>query len=182
VADKTRLSVIGFSGEAEVLLPLSDLSDLEQMPGLTSRGDGTNFHAAFSTTRRQIEGDVQFLKGDEVTVLRPVCFFLSDGMHNHEVDWKNAYSELVAPDFAPRPNIVAFGLGEADAEAIRYIATFKAFIAEESVSPASALREFVGSLTRSIVKSGTTTDAGGAPRLVVEDSVPGFTSLELDEV
>jgi uncharacterized protein YegL len=182
VADKTRLSVIGFAGDAETLLPLSDLSDLDTMPGLTCRDGGTNFHAAFVATYAQLEEDVRLLKGDGLTVLRPVCFFLSDGAHNAAEDWRQAYSALVSSDFAPHPNIIAFGLGDAEADAIRHIGTFKAFMADNSVSPADALREFVGSLTRSIVKSGSTANASGAPKLVVEDAVPGFTSLELDSI
>ncbi|KAA9392882.1 VWA domain-containing protein [Kocuria coralli] len=182
VADKTRLSLIGFAGDAETLLPLSDLSDLETMPGLACRDGGTNFRAAFAATRTQIEDDVRLLKGDGMTVLRPVCFFLSDGAHNAHEDWRKEYTDLISPEFGPHPNIVAFGLGDAEPDAIRRIGTFKAFMAADSISPADALREFVGSLTRSIVKSGSAHDASGAPKLIVEDTVPGFTALDLDTV
>ncbi len=51
VADKTRFCLIGFSNDAEVLLPLADLSTITSIPALQARG-GTSYGAAFdfSTT------------------------------------------------------------------------------------------------------------------------------------
>src|SRR6478672_10450888 len=78
VADKTRFAVIGFSDDAEVLLPLSDLADVDEIPGLTAKG-GTSFGAAFTRLKQEIQKDVGQLKADGHSVLRPVVFFLSDG-------------------------------------------------------------------------------------------------------
>src|SRR5690349_5068104 len=69
VADKTRFCLIGFSDNADVLLPLSDLSVVTQMPKLTA-GGGTNYKAAFDTLKTTIESDVAKLKADGNTVYR----------------------------------------------------------------------------------------------------------------
>src|SRR5689334_12382236 len=70
VADKTRFALISFNHEAQVLLPLSDLSDVTSVPGLTAAG-GTHYGRAFTLLRTTIEQDVARLKADGHQVLRP---------------------------------------------------------------------------------------------------------------
>ena len=190
VADKAHFGVIGFDNSAAVLLELSDLSDVAEMPELLAEGT-TNYTAAFDLLHDTIEKDVRRLKNFRHTVLRPVVFFLSDGMPtaadgNKDVtsSWTAAYDALVSPDFPAHPNIIAFGIGECDAEIVRYVATFKAFIQDKdgAISPADALREFAGSLSRSIVRSVSRNDVLADPRLYVNDTIPGFTSLPLDPI
>lgn len=180
VADKTRFAVIGFSDDAEVLLPLSDLADVEEIPGLTAKGL-TSFGAAFRKLKQEIQKDVSQLKADGHSVLRPVVFFLSDGQATDR-GWESAHADLVNESFSAYPKIVAFGLEKVDPDTIRRVATFKAFTADEGISPATALREFASSLTKSIVRSGSTLQGSGAPTLQVEDTVPGFTALPLDQI
>lgn len=181
VADKTRFSIIGFASDAQVLLPLSDLSDIEEMPAAQARG-GTSFAPAFQLLERQIASDVQMLKGDGHKVYRPVVFFMSDGNPlDAEEDWHSAHRSLV--ESRTHPKIVAFGVGEdIDADIIRRVATFKAFASDNSMSPADALKEFAKALTNSIVASGTNSDDKGDIVLQVPEHVEGFTSLPLDEV
>ena len=179
VADKTRFCVIGFSDDAEVLLELSDLSDVTHMQGLTVKG-GTNYGAAFKLLRDTIESDVAQLKRDGCRVYRPAAFFLSDGQPNY--DWKVEFQRLTDPSWKPRPNIVAFGFGAVDESTIAEIGTFKSFVADHSISPADALHEFASALTKSIVQSGTNMTDGGDVTLQVPDKVPGFTELKADEI
>jgi uncharacterized protein YegL len=180
VADKTRFSLIGFSDTAEVILELSDLSDVESMPGVAAKGT-TSYGAAFRLLRQQIEKDVAMLKGDGHRVFRPVVFFLSDGQPTDN-DWRDAFAELTEESFSMRPNIVAFGLGDVDEDTVRSVATFRAFVADGTLTPAMALREFASSLTKSIVRSGTSDNREGRMTVVVEEQVPGFTTLEVDPV
>lgn len=177
VADKTRFAIIGFSDDAEVLLPLSDLSELHNLPVLSAK-TSTNYGAALRVAKEQIELDVRELRQEGHTVYRPVVFFLTDGFPNS--DWKAEWEELTSKDFPYHPNIVAFGIGEADAKTISALATFRAFMADGSLSPAQALQEFAVALTRSIVRSGSTTGKDGGMTLQTPDEVPGFTSLEVD--
>lgn len=181
VSDKTRFCVIGFSDTAEVLLPLSELSEVEQIAGLTAK-QSTNYDAAFQLLRDTIERDVAMLKGDGHQVYRPAVFFLSDGQPNND-HWVGSYNRLTDAAWKPHPNIVAFGISqEADADTIQKVATFKAFMVNPGVSPTTALHEFAKALTKSIVKSGTALAQDGQVTLQVPEKVEGFTELKVDEV
>lgn len=178
VADKTRFCIIGFSDAAQVLLPLSNLSEVTQLPVLETTG-GTNYSAAFTMLKSQIESDVVHLKSQGNRVFRPVVFFLTDGEPNS--DWADEYAELMDDNNRYRPNILAFGIGNANVQTISAVASFKAFISDGSMSPASALQEFASALTRSIVRSGTSATSAGMP-LLAPNQVAGFTTLDSDEL
>src|SRR5208282_5876538 len=90
VADKTRFCLIGFSDRAEILLSLSDLSTVTEMPELQANG-GTSYAKAFDTLRETIDRDVAQLKSEGHEVYRPAIFFLSDGLPND--DWHAAYQQ-----------------------------------------------------------------------------------------
>lgn len=181
VADKTRFCMIGFSDRAEILLPLTDLSTATSMPKLDAKG-GTSYAKAFDTLRATIDSDVAQLKKDGHEVYRPAVFFLSDGRPNDK--WQASYKALTDQGWRSHPNILAFGFGQADESIIRQVATTRAFIADGTLGPAQALREFAQSLIRSIVNSGTQSaaDPKGAATLVMPDKVPGFTTISADQI
>jgi uncharacterized protein YegL len=178
VADKTRFCLIGFSDQAEILLELTDLSTVTSVPGLQARG-GTNYAAAFEALRAAIVTDVERLKKEGHQVYRPAVFFLSDGMPNGNDPWDEAFKELTDPSWKARPNILAFGIGEADESVIRQVGTERAFMVDKSLTPAQALAEFAKSLIRSMVNSGqqTGSDPGEGATLALPDQVPGFTTI-----
>lgn len=178
VSDKTQFCIIGFSDDAEVLLPLSDLSQVTELPFLEVRG-GTSFASAFTLLKTQIDDDIARLKAAGNRVYRPVVFFLTDG---HPMDdWAAAYNAVADKSNPARPNILAFGIGTADAQVISAVANYKAFLSNGAMSPATALNEFAGALTKSIVKSGSSATSSGI-QLQTPDEVPGFTSLNVDEL
>lgn len=180
IADKTRFCLIGFSDEAKVLQPLVDLSDISELPLLEASGL-TSYGAAFRTLSQCIEADVNRLKSEGHEVYRPVVFFLSDGVPTDR--WLGEHKALTNARY--RPNIIAFGIGEADERTIGAVANFRAFMQKDSnVSAAQALREFAASLTRSIVRSAASlgTKPGGGFNLVIEEEVPGFTTVSLDKL
>lgn len=181
VADKTRFSMIGFSDTARTILDLVDLSDVEAMPRVTAL-NGTSFAAAFRLLQDRIERDVAALKAEGHRVYRPVAFFLTDGNPTDtDAAWRSSFDDL--KQSAMRPNMVAFGVGNSIDEAkIREIGTFAAFVSDGSLSPAGALREFATALTRSIVASGSNVQPDGAIVLQVPEQIPGFRSLEADEI
>lgn len=189
VTDKVRFCLIGFSTDPEVLLELSDLGDIGSMPGLEAEG-WTYYGKAFNLLRETIEQDVSRLKSQGHDVLRPAVFFLSDGAPTVDgtESWKDDYANLVSSSFAAKPNIVAFGMGQCDADTIKHVATLKAFIQkDDSVQPAQALREFAVALTQSIIDSakkvGSQTSSGStAATLQIPNQVPGYTEVHLDRV
>lgn len=180
VADKTQFGIIGFSEDAEILLKLSDLSQVKQMPVLSAK-TATNFAAAFRCVKEQIELDVDRLKQQGDRIYRPVVFFLTDGYPNTE-DWKNDWEALTSEKFKYHPKIVAFGFGQANEPTISAVATFKAFMADGTLSPADALREFAVVLTKSVVESGSNVGQSGNMTVQVPDTVPGFTAIDVDEL
>lgn len=180
VADKTRFCLIGFSNDAQVLLPLADLSTVTSMPGLKASG-GTSYVAAFDLLYDTITNDVSQLKNDGNQVYRPAVFFLSDGQPTDN-DWSAAYQRITDQSWPLHPNILAFGFGGVDPQTLQQVATVKAFIADGSMGPDQALREFAQSLIHSIVNSGTNQSAGGALQLSAPENVPGFITLPADQV
>jgi uncharacterized protein YegL len=181
VADKTRFCLMSFSDQTEILLPLSDLSQITSMPALKPNG-GTLYGQAFDRLRNTINSDVNQLKNEGHQVYRPTVFFLSDGQPGD--NWQSSYQMLIDQSWRPRPNILAFGFGQADATVIRQIATAKAFISDNSLSPADALKEFAKSLIRSIVNSGTSSGASdpGSAKLVMPENVPGYVTMEAEAI
>lgn len=180
VCDKTRFAIITFSGEAQVLQPLADLSQIRQLPMLSAKG-GTSFAAAFRLLRTEIDQDIVALKKDGHRVFRPAVFFLTDGQPTDpEGEWLAEFEMLTDKNIKHHPNIIAFGIGEADASVIKSIGTAKAFLAETELSPAAALKEFAKALTRSIINSGS----GPADQLSPQmpDVIQGFTALDSPEV
>jgi uncharacterized protein YegL len=182
VTDKTRFCLLGFSGKAEILLPLSDLSAVTSIPALKASG-GTDYAKAFDLLRQTINDDVNGLKAQGHQVYRPAVFFLSDGLPNSN-GWEQSYQSLIDPGWRPHPNILAFGFGQADQKTIQQVATTKAFMADGTLGPADALQEFAKSLIRSIVNSGTQSaaDQSGGATLVMPENVPGFTTINADQV
>ncbi len=179
VADKTKFALIGFSDYAELVLPLSDLSVITSIPALTVKG-GTNYSSAFDLLYDTIAEDVKQLKANGDQVYRPAVFFLSDGQPGD--NWEGSYKRLIDPSWTYHPNILAFGFGDVDATTLQHVATVRAFIADGSMGPDEALREFAQSLIQSIVNSGSKPAQGGALTRAVPDQVPGFTSLPADEI
>lgn len=179
VADKTKFCLIGFNHEAQVLLPLSDLSVITSIPGLHASG-GTDYSSAFDLLYSTITADVAQLKASGNQVYRPAVFFLSDGQPGD--DWTVAYQRLTDPGWSLHPNILAFGFGSADATTLQQVATIRAYIADGTMGPDAALREFASSLIQSIVNSGSKPTSSGALTLSVPDDVPGFTALPADQI
>jgi uncharacterized protein YegL len=181
VADKARFCIIGFSGSARIVLPLSDLSNVTEIPRLGYRAGGTHYGAAFQMLSDAIEDDVWQLKAGGHQVYRPAVFFLSDGRPNDK-NWRSAYERVIDAEWPLHPNILAFGFGKATPAILQRVATVQAFIAEPGMGPAAALREFAGSLIRSIVNSTSRANADTGLVLAVPEHVPGFTTLAADPI
>jgi uncharacterized protein YegL len=177
VADITRFCLIGFSGEATVLQPLCRPSDVVGLTDLTMQA-ATSFGEAFRLLRDTIEADVDTLKAAAHQVFRPAVFFLSDGHPTDPATWPAEYERLVDPDFPARPNIIAFGIGDADAATICRIGTFSAYMSHGGTSPAAALHGFARALTTSVVRS----NDDGEMALRVPARIDGFTTLRIDQL
>lgn len=160
-AAKIRFSVLGFSDTAHTHLEPSDLRTLPDMPTLAPRGQ-TSFKAAFEQISYRLSVDIPNLKAQGYLINRPAVFFLTDGWPSGDEDWPAARQALL--DMRERPNILAFGIGEADPAMIMQIATSSehALVADKKMSTAEALHSFIVNLTQSVVSSGQALAEGRA--------------------
>ncbi|OLF15169.1 hypothetical protein BU204_23170 [Actinophytocola xanthii] len=136
----SRLSVIAFSGTAEVLLPLSPVVEIAEMP-LLRPGSATNFGPAFTLLRETMARDLDGLAAVE---RRPAVLFLSDGQPSDPASWPPTYADLAALG----PVVVALAVGEAELSTLRRIGTGGVVRRRALVGPGTALVSWVRELTR----------------------------------
>jgi uncharacterized protein YegL len=178
---KIRLTVLGFGSSVTAHLEVADLRSVERMPVLEAIEEYTRYDLAFQDLRVRIERDIDAIKAANNSALRPAVFFLTDGKPNPpDQPWQEALANLRDERFRRRPNIVAFGVRDADPEIIRQIASRPdwAFVARERqpASTADALRGFIETFAHTVVSTGTNL-AGGNAELPV--SAPrGFMALD----
>lgn len=177
VGDIARFGIIAFSDEAEMLLPLSDLLEVSHMPTLQPVG-GTNYAAAFELLYQAIPHDVQWFKQHGMQVYRPAVFFISDGQPTVG-GWEQWHAALTGPQFPLRPNIVAFGFGQAQEATIARVATFKAYAADRGENPRTVLSHIASELTRSILTSSQRASAGQAS-LSMPNNIQGMHEIAID--
>ncbi|GAB3443971.1 vWA domain-containing protein [Actinophytocola sediminis] len=138
IAARVRVCVVGFAETPAVLQPLrpaAELADLtEQEPSV-----GTNFGPAFAFLREAIDRDVRALKDHRLLVRRPLVFFTSDGQPTDPVTWPMAYAALTDPAWTTRPNVIAFGVGDADEHTLGRIGTCRMFLGRDGVRLGAAL-------------------------------------------
>jgi len=133
-----RCSVVSFAEKPQVLQRLHPTANLTDLPMLEPCA-GTNFGPAFTLLREAIDQDVTTLKSRKVSVHRPIVFFLSDGQPTDPVTWPAAYATLTDPAWTSRPNMIAYGLGDADQDTLTRIGTFRTFLGRDGVRLATAL-------------------------------------------
>lgn len=178
-AAKVRFCVIGFSETALCYLEPTDLRNLDAMPRLTARGS-TSFAAAFAALTDRIPADIARLKADGYLVNRPAVFFLTDGAPNPGDGWEAEHARLT--NFAARPNILAFGIGQANATVIKQVATDPqyAFITAAGTDTGVAISKFIAALTQSVINSGQALSSGHASLQIQKPD--NFVSLAVDTV
>lgn len=150
---EARVCLIGFADRAEVIHPLD--SQDSHLPDVrcTAANAETRYADVFEELRSSISRDLSTpaLAGHDVA--RPLVFFLSDGQPTDHLAWPAAHRRLVEPSWADRPTIIAFGIGDADAATIAQVGTHRAFMSGSGTTPASAVREFSRTLTRSVTRA-----------------------------
>ena len=159
--DKIRFGMVDFSDDARMVLPLCDVSQVNQLPGLSVRG-GTSFGAAFRFLRSQLESDIAQLRADGYKVHRPAVFFLSDGEPND--DWKAEFESLTKYDavsgdgFKYYPVVVPCGVEDADRDVMRELVypvrKSKLYMMKAGGDAAAAIKAMAEVLISSVLASG----------------------------
>jgi len=181
VNDKTRISMISFSSDAQVLVPLTSAADITEVPGVVAKSS-TNYDSVFELLKSQIPSDITSLKDAGYAVLRPTVFFISDGEPTDPGKWEKTHADLTDPTNPRHANIIAFGVDAAEKTTMARVATIACFLAEEGIDPGAALREIIRSCVDSVVQSATSSGSGmGAPTptLIIPAAPPGSISIPL---
>lgn len=183
VAEVIRLGVVTFSDAARSVLPLCDLSLVEAIPEVTAQGR-TSYASAFDHLRTVIEEDYQKGRAAGDRWYRPAVIFISDGRPTDDPEsWRAALDRLTDPTWRRRPNVLAFGFGDADPGILAAVTSEKpnrAFLAVEGAEPSKVLPELLSGLIQSIVNSSASV-YGGAAQLVPPD-VPSMNVIHVDHL
>jgi len=160
VVDKSRLSIIAFSDDAEVILPLCKVTDVADMPGV-AEGGLSNYGTAFALLRSTIENDVNRLKSQGFLVHRPYVFFMSGSEPSD--NWEPAYQGLINHTY--RPHIMTFGIDAADPPTLAKIATLQHDVGSDHPSPSRDLTKIISHYGSEIVQSTSKAYENFRPRL-----------------
>jgi uncharacterized protein YegL len=146
VVDKSRLAIIAFSDTAQVVLPLSKATDIEEMPGVSAAGP-RRYGPVFRLLRETIDNDVQMMKSQRLEVRRPVVFLITGGEPT-DAGWEAEYNLLMSSRYSP--HIVSWGVDGADAATLQRIATPRARAFLGGPDSATAAQAFQADETTSI--------------------------------
>ncbi len=181
IAEVIRFGVVTFSDVAHTVLPLCDLSLVEAVPEVAAQGR-TSYAAAFDHLRQVIEHDYQASRAGGDRWYRPAVIFISDGRPTDDSErWRSAHLRLTDPGWKRRPNILAFGFGDADPAVLATVSESKpnrAFIAVEGAEPSQVVPELMAGLIQSIVSSSASVYTGEAQ--LVPPEVPTMTAIPVD--
>ncbi len=153
VSEFARVCVIAFSTDVHVVIPMSDMEQVPAMPEVIC-GGRTEYGKAFDQVRRCIEQDVNNLKTEHLSVLRPTVFFLTDGDPT-DTHWKNSFRTLVDRNWPRHPHVIAYGFGGAKRAVLEQVATKALFIANGSDTE-SALSAAITGLLNTLIASSRT--------------------------
>jgi len=176
LADLAYFSVIDFSDDSNVVIPLGDMSERELTDTTLRVRGGTSYSAAFATLRSTIESDISALK-QTFDVYRPTVFFLSDGAPTDSSLWQAAFDCLVRYDretktgFKYYPMVVPFGIGEADrailAKLVHPADRSKLYMTKDGTKAGEAIKQMATAMLRSIVASAQSATGGANPQITL---------------
>ncbi|MFD7577591.1 VWA domain-containing protein [Kitasatospora sp. NPDC059817] len=153
VSEFARVSVVAFSTDVHVVIPMSDMEQVPSMPEVIC-GGGTEYGKAFDQLRQSIEQDVSSLRAQQYSVLRPAIFFLTDGAPT-DARWQESFRRLVDRNWPRHPHVIAYGFGAARRDVLKEVATKALFIADGSDTE-SALSGAITGLLNTLIASSQT--------------------------
>jgi uncharacterized protein YegL len=154
LGDQVRVGIVAFNEDAELVVPLSDLTELRRLPRLGTGGT-THFGPAFRLLSRVIQRDRRALRAQDTVTYQPFVFLITDGV---PVDrgWGSAYAEFsdltgsrlvlvtIGPDYLEEGSILRLN----PVQTLRWTGVHNMGLAEWLLS---GILQYANSLTRSIV-------------------------------
>ncbi|WP_031525369.1 vWA domain-containing protein [Streptomyces sp. NRRL F-5123] len=150
VSEFARVSVVAFSTDVHVVIPMSDMEQVPAMPEVIC-GGRTEYGKTFDRVRQCIEQDVRDLRSQNFGVLRPTVFFLTDGSPT-DAHWQNSFRTLVDRKWPRHPHVIAYGFGGANRAVLEKVATKALFIADGSDTE-TALSGAISGLLNTLIAS-----------------------------
>jgi len=149
--DLCRIAVIAFASKVTEVVPLSRLGSIEIFPQITAQGQ-TQLGRLFREFSDILRRDLDRLRSEGRTILRPVMFLITDGRPTDA--WRRNLTAFADRTTNPTsPNIIAFGVGKANEDVISMIGKQRAMMARTTESVPAALRAVIKSLTQTIIGS-----------------------------
>ncbi|MFD6276228.1 hypothetical protein ACFWFI_11760 [Streptomyces sp. NPDC060209] len=166
VASAVRLSVLTFSGTADVHMPLAQVSGQTVVPDLRA-GNGCRYEPVFRRLLELVPLETERLKQQASRVSRPIVFFLAVGDPEDDGAWQAAHQELMRHRY--RPDIVACGIGATDRRTVAQIAgrTEFAVAADAGAGLAESVAQFSMLLRNTVLHLGRSA-ASGSSELLLE--------------
>ncbi len=128
LAEVCQLALVTFGERAELTVPLTEIERIS-FPVVAADGHWTDYSEAFELLRDAISNNLYELYLQGRRPYRPVVFFLSDGKHNASGDWRKPLRELAdRNEFHGAPNIISFGFGAAQEDAIAEVGRRAAYM------------------------------------------------------
>jgi uncharacterized protein YegL len=92
LGDQVRVAILEFSDRAEIILPLSDLTELKTIPRLHCKGN-TSYGPVFRMLQRVIGHDLRLMQARDTVVYQPLVLFITGGQPT-DAGWEQSYLEL----------------------------------------------------------------------------------------
>ncbi|MER5437550.1 VWA domain-containing protein [Streptomyces sp. NPDC002790] len=170
VSEFARVCVVAFSTDVHVVIPMSDMEQVPVMPEVIC-GGRTEYGKTFDRVRECIEQDVSDLRTQNLDVLRPTVFFLTDGVPT-DAHWRDPFRTLVNRDWPRHPHVIAYGFGGAQRDVLEQVATKALFIADGSDTE-SALSAAITGLLNTLIASSQ------SGHMRIDTNVQGFNYVEV---
>ncbi|MFC4048523.1 MULTISPECIES: vWA domain-containing protein [Actinomadura] len=155
VAEFVHLSIVTFSTAPTVVVRMTELTRMKQMPVLRCHG-GTRFGPLFELLRDRIDIDVPLLQDQGYRVVRPVVFLLTDGAPTDRPPsaWEEPHRALVDREWERHPRVISFGFGDAVESILRRMSTVQTYMADPALGDGTgALPEAMNGMLSSMVAS-----------------------------
>jgi len=121
VNSRVQICLITFSDSAEIVLPLSKMSEVVAFPHIEAK-EGTNYGIAFTCLLETIQDDITKLKFLHEKIQRPLVLFISDGEPT-DFGWQSSHAAVTDKKWSFSPNIITFGISGSSAETLQIIAS-----------------------------------------------------------
>jgi uncharacterized protein YegL len=120
---KARVGIISFNSQAEVALPLSQLSSIVQIPRCARSDEPARYASVFNLLKKEIDVDVPRLKREGFRVCRPIVLFVSGSIPTDPDEWRDAYKDLSDESYRFHPIVFSLGLQGSHPNLLKEIAT-----------------------------------------------------------